>query len=96
MKVRALITGADLTYGKVYDVIFEHDTVYELECDTGIYCRNKNFFEVVVEDCKKGVCPHCGGSMQTIIGGDGVQCDTCYFIIRSDGKEDYNEMEESE
>lgn len=43
MKVKALFTGCDLTEGKIYDVIFEYDTVYELKCDTGIYCRNKKF-----------------------------------------------------
>ena len=47
MKVKALFTGGDLTEGKIYDVIFEYDTVYELHCDTGIYCRPKTFFEVV-------------------------------------------------
>ncbi len=47
MKVRALFTGCDLTEGKIYDVIFEYDTVYELQCDTGQYCRPKTFFEVV-------------------------------------------------
>jgi len=49
MKVKALFTGFDLTKDKVYDVIFEYDTVYELQCDTGIYCRNKDFFQVVKE-----------------------------------------------
>ncbi|MBD5087392.1 MAG: hypothetical protein HDT30_01075 [Clostridiales bacterium] len=51
MKVKALFNGFDLTEGKVYDVISEYDTVYELKCDTGTYCRNKNFFEIVEEDC---------------------------------------------
>lgn len=50
MKVRALFTGCDLTEGKIYDVIFEYDTVYELQCDTGQYCRPKTFFEIVEED----------------------------------------------
>lgn len=49
LKVRSLISGFDLTEGKVYEVIFEYDTVYELRCDTGVYCRNKNFFEIVEE-----------------------------------------------
>lgn len=53
MKVRALFTGFDLTEGKIYEVIHEYDTVYELCCDTGIYCRNKNFFEVVEVEAKK-------------------------------------------
>lgn len=47
MKVKAKFTGFDLTEDKVYDVIFEYDTVYELQCDTGTYCRNKDFFEIV-------------------------------------------------
>lgn len=38
-------------------------------------------------------CPSCGGNMEEIIHGDGIQCDTCGFIIRSDGSEDYSEME---
>lgn len=54
MKVRALFTGFDLTEGKIYEVIFEYDTVYELQCDTGIYCRNKNFFEVVEQRNPRG------------------------------------------
>jgi hypothetical protein len=45
MKVQALYTGYSVTAGKVYDVIFEHDTVYELECDDEqIYCRPKGMF----------------------------------------------------
>lgn len=48
MKVRALFTGFNLTKDNIYDVIFEYDTVYELKCDSGgIYCRNKDFFEIV-------------------------------------------------
>jgi hypothetical protein len=47
LKVRSLITGFDLTEGKIYDVSFEYVTVYELQCDTGIYCRPKGFFEIV-------------------------------------------------
>ncbi len=50
MKVKALVSGFDLTEGKIYDVIFEYDTVYELECDTGTYCRPKSFFEVIEAD----------------------------------------------
>lgn len=49
LKVKALFTGFDLTEGRVYDVIFEYGTVYELQCDSGIYCRAKEFFEVVGE-----------------------------------------------
>lgn len=44
MEVKALVSGCDLTEGKIYDVIFEYDTVYELKCDTGTYCRPKSFF----------------------------------------------------
>lgn len=47
MKVKALFTGFDLTEGKIYEVSFEYDTVYQLKCDTGNYCRSKNFFEIV-------------------------------------------------
>lgn len=48
MIVKALFTGVMLTLDKEYDVIFEYDTVYEIKCDDGkIYCRAKNFFEVV-------------------------------------------------
>lgn len=48
MKVKSLITGFDLTEGKIYDVLFEYDTVYEIKCDNGIiYGRNKYFFEIV-------------------------------------------------
>lgn len=50
VKVKALFTGCDLTEGKIYDVIFEYDTVYELQCDTGQYCRPKTFFEIVEEN----------------------------------------------
>lgn len=49
MKVKALGTGFDLTEGKEYEVIHEYDTVYELKCDTGTYCRPKDFFEIVEE-----------------------------------------------
>lgn len=40
------------------------------------------------------ICKHCGGNLNEILYGDGVQCDTCGFIIRSDGTEDHSEMEE--
>jgi len=49
MQVEALFDGFDLTAGKVYTVIFEYDSVYELKCDTGTYCRPKNFFKPVTE-----------------------------------------------
>ena len=38
-------------------------------------------------------CPQCGGNMDEIISGDGVQCYTCGYIIRSDCTEDCSEME---
>lgn len=41
-------------------------------------------------------CPECGGNMDEIIGGDGFQCDTCGFIVRSDGTKDYSEMDEED
>lgn len=48
MKVKAIITGLNLTEDRVYDVIEIYDTVYEIKCDDGyVYCRNKGFFEVV-------------------------------------------------
>lgn len=47
MRVRALGTGFGLTEGKEYNVDFEYDTVYKLHCDTGVYCRPKDFFEIV-------------------------------------------------
>lgn len=50
MKVKVLFTGCDLTEGKTYTVDMEYDSVYELKCDTGTYCRNKGFFEIVKED----------------------------------------------
>lgn len=49
MKVKALFTGLDLTKDKIYEVIHEYDTVYQLQCDTGKYCRDKGFFEIVEE-----------------------------------------------
>ena len=51
MKVKSIVNGFDLTKEKVYEVIFEYDTVYELNCDTGRYCRPKEFFEVVEDKC---------------------------------------------
>lgn len=48
-KIKSLITGFNLTKDKVYDVIFEYDSVYELQCDDGRYCRSKNFFVEVEE-----------------------------------------------
>lgn len=36
------------------------------------------------------VCKECGGDMYEIT--DGIQCDTCGFIIRSDFSEDYSEI----
>lgn len=47
MKVKVLFIGYDLTKGEIYDVIFEYDTVYELQCNIGQYCRPKTFFEIV-------------------------------------------------
>ena len=50
MKVKSLITGCNLTEGKIYTVIMEYDSVYELDCDDGRYCRNKGFFEIVKDE----------------------------------------------
>lgn len=52
MKVKATFSGFDLTEGKIYEVIFEYDTVYDLRCDTGRYCRDKGYFDIVEEDGK--------------------------------------------
>lgn len=41
-------------------------------------------------------CKLCGGDIEEITGGDGAQCDTCGFIIRSDGSEDYSKIEAEE
>lgn len=40
------------------------------------------------------ICPVCGGDLNEIIHGDGVQCETCGYIIRSDGSSDVSEMED--
>lgn len=42
---KAVINGFDLTDGKDYLILFVYDTVYEVKANTGIYCRNKGFFE---------------------------------------------------
>lgn len=49
MKVKSLVTGFNLIEGKIYDVIFEYDTVYEIDTGKGVYCRNKDFFEIVTQ-----------------------------------------------
>lgn len=41
-------------------------------------------------------CPLCGGDMNEVYGFDGCLCDTCFFVIRSDGSPDYSEMDVSE
>ena len=40
------------------------------------------------------ICKECGGDMYEIT--DGVRCDTCGFIIRSDFSEDRSEMIEED
>lgn len=48
MKVKSLVTYANLTEGNIYDVIFEYDTVYEVKCDEEkVFCRPKGLFEIV-------------------------------------------------
>jgi hypothetical protein len=47
VQVKALFTGFNLKEGQIYDVIFEYSTVYEIDTGEGIFCRNKDFFEVV-------------------------------------------------
>lgn len=44
-------------------------------------------------------CPLCGGDMEEQTGFDGVSCDCCGFIIRSDFTYDYsvfNELHDEE
>lgn len=42
--MRAYFTGFNLTASKDYEIKFEYDTVYEVVCDDGTYCRPKGFF----------------------------------------------------
>ena len=51
MKIKALFTGFNLVEGQIYDVIFEYDTVYQINTGQGIYCRNKEFFIIMKECC---------------------------------------------
>lgn len=49
--VKSLINGFGLIEDKEYTVIFEYDSVYEVELDNGyIACRNKDFFLIVQEN----------------------------------------------
>lgn len=70
MKVKSLVTGFDLTEGKVYEVIHAYDTVYELKCDTATYCRPKDFFQVVGDNGEptvtKFVCRKCDSEVTEI------------------------------
>ena len=84
MKVRSTVTGYDLTEGKIYDVKWEYDTVYELRCDTGTYCRPKGFFEVVPEpkkledmDCDE-LQPYCPYIQDGIHHSPGMLCEGSY------------------
>lgn len=38
-------------------------------------------------------CPYCGGYMLYIYSEDINICDTCCYIIRSDGTEDFSNMD---
>jgi hypothetical protein len=60
-EVMSKITACGLTAGKIYNVIFEYDTVYELECDGGkVYCRNKGFFCPLPPEPELGLyCSYC-------------------------------------
>ena len=40
------------------------------------------------------ICPHCGGFMEYDSSTGSSICDTCYYIIRADGSEDFSEMEQ--
>lgn len=42
--------------------------------------------------CTDLYCKNCGGHMEEILHGDGVQCETCGWIIRSDGSNDISEV----
>ena len=51
MKVKSIVTGVDLTKGKIYEVIDQTDEVYLIECDSsGTHSRYKKFFEIVNDD----------------------------------------------
>lgn len=39
------------------------------------------------------VCPYCGGFMDYIYSDDSLICDTCGYLIRGDGTEDFSEMD---
>lgn len=67
MKVKSIVNGFDLTEGKIYDIIFEYDSVYELQCDSGQYCRPKTFFIVVEDDSveKKSIVDEIKEAMQS-------------------------------
>lgn len=38
-------------------------------------------------------CPYCGGFMDYIYSDDSLICDTCGYVIRGDGSEDFSEMD---
>lgn len=40
-----------------------------------------------------GVCPYCGGYMIYVYCDDSLLCESCCFIIRGDGSEDFSEMD---
>lgn len=39
------------------------------------------------------VCPYCGGYMDYVYSEDSLICDTCGYIIRGDGSEDFSDMD---
>lgn len=42
------------------------------------------------------ICPYCGGFMDYIYSDDCFICDTCCYMIRGDGTEDFSEMDMDE
>lgn len=40
-----------------------------------------------------GVCPYCGGYMVYVYCDDSLLCESCSFMIRGDGSEDFSEMD---
>lgn len=90
MIVKSLVTGFDLTEGKEYEVFHEYDTVYELKCDTGTYCRAKDFF-LVIEETKH--LKNIEKSYETIVNEKSV--DTKSKMNKKDGSVDLQERLES-
>lgn len=39
------------------------------------------------------ICPHCGGFMEYVACERSYICDTCGYIIKDDGSEDFSAMD---